>query len=844
MPTQKIRVGSATVEIQIDDNGKVIDFATGRILKQLSRSPEEAVRQWYEHVLVEECGYDKLQLDIEVPIQMGSTTKKADIVVFKQTAKLQKIVIVETKEPTKKDGIKQLQSYLEATGTEFGVWANGNDISYWYHGKPQSYEPIGRIIRVGETVNDIGASLFKKNLSPAKDLVTDFKAADQYISAHQGGVDIFDEIFKVIFAKIYDEKKHLKNPDSEAVFRAGIKEPSSSVASRVKSLFDGAKALYSDVFKQSDEIQLIDDVLKWVVMLLQNYILSKTDMDVLGVGFEVLVNPKMKSDKGQYFTPRQVVRAAVEMLKIDSDMRILDPACGSGGFLIYSMERVWKEIDKEWADKNDALYQKLLFAQTKVFGADYDDRLARVAKAYMAIWGDGRAHIYPVPCSIKSYEWTGEIAEQIKDNTFDAVLTNPPFAGDISLLNIAHHFDLGSRRGEELSSQRKDILFIERVLKFVKSATINEHAGLIAIVLPKGDLDERKQQYIRDYILEHSQLLAVIALDKLTFVPFTSQKTSLVLMKKMQPHDLPKDYDIFMAVSERSGKDKSGNLVYTKDSDGNIIQDEYGKPKLDTDLEEIAKEYVTGNCNLGFTIKRSQLEGRINAEYYHPKYMKIRSKVTCGKYVKLGDLVLVDAGITNGRDLSSISQNGKRNYSDTGTPYLRVGDVLENEIDLEGAEKIDPEEYNLTRIPSILPGDILLTRKGTTGRAAVVTSDDLDAILSSEIIRIRLKKKHQFADNSVIHIDPYYVTAYINSPLGKSLIEQKQTGGISEGINQPDLAEIEIPFPSQEKIQEIATMYKNANEMLRKARKAILSIGVTVRDSIENLDDKAKSLTI
>ena len=831
--SKQIGLGLGKVEIKLDPTGKVIDFATGKHLKTLSKNPEEPVRQWYEHILIEDCKYDANQIDIEVPIQMGATAKKADIVVYDSSSKSKKIIIVETKKPVKKDGIPQLHSYLEATGVEFGIWTNGDDISYWYHGEAQSYEPIGRIINQGETVDDIGSTKFREELLPAKDLVSDFRAAEQYVLAQQGGVDVFDEIFKVIFSKIFDEKRHLKTPKSQAHFRAGVKEPPSSVRKRITSLFDGAKNLYSDVFKENEDIYLNDNVLKWVVLLLQNYLLTETDMDVLGVGFEVLVNPKMKSDKGQYFTPRQIVRMAVEMLEIDEKMRIVDPACGSGGFLIYSMERVWKEMDKEWASELDALAEKLTFAQRNIFGVDYDDRLARVAKAYMAIWGDGRAHIYSVPCGIKSYEWKGEVAERIKDGAFDAVLTNPPFAGDLSLLHIAHNFDLGRKNDKELTSQRKDILFIERVLKLAKPALRDEKSGLIAIILPKGDLDEREKQYVRDYIMEHSRILAVIALHRFSFVPFTFQKTSVVVMKRMPEEEIPKDYKIYMAVSQRPGKDKSGNLTYKKDASGNIVLDEYGRPKLDTDLSEIAKEFVRGKPKIGFWVKRSELVGRINAEYYDPKYMEVRNKVTKGTFLPLRGLITDEEGIINGKDLSAISEDGKRHYAEDGLPYLRVGDVLENEIDLIGAEKIDPEGYDLSSVPELKVGDLLVTRKGTTGRAAVVSKDEVNVVLSSEIIRLRLKKEYVLSNGKKGRIDPYYMAAFLNSFYGKQLIRQKQTGGISEGINHPDLKEIEVPILSQSKMDEIAKQYREANKGLKKARKNIGLMASKIASLIE-----------
>jgi type I restriction enzyme M protein len=276
-----------------------------------------------------------------------------------------------------------------------------------------------------------------------------------------------------------------------------------------------------------------------------------------------------------------------------------------------------------------------------------------------------------------------------------------------------------------------------------------------------------------------------------------------------------------MAVSEKPGKDKSGRLIYQIDSSGVVKIDEYGRPKVDSDLSDIAKEVVTGNCKIGFWVNRRDLVGRINAEFYNPKYMEIRGRVASRDYSTLGALLVEEDGIINGKDLSAISNDGKRHYDEDGLPYLRVGDVRENEIDLLGAEKIDPSKYDISSLPVLELGDLLVTRKGTTGRAAVVSKDELDVMLSSEIIRLRLKETHKLSTGRNVRINPYYVAAYLNSPIGKALVLQKQTGGISEGINHPDLMEIEVALPEQKEMDRIAATYKFAKEGLHEARSKI-----------------------
>ena len=147
---------------------------------------------------------------------------------------------------------------------------------------------------------------------------------------------------------------------------------------------------------------------------------------------------------------------------------------------------------------------------------------------------------------------------------------------------------------------------------------------------------------------------------------------------------------------------------------------------------------------------------------------------------------------------------------------MRVGDVKDNEIDLIGAEKIDADAYDISSFPCIQVGDLLVTRKGTTGRSAVVSEEETHAILSSEIIRIRLRGTINLQNGEQVNIYPYYVSAYINSFYGKQMILQKQTGGISEGINQPELKEMEIPILPEEEMKRISDAYEDSNKQLRR----------------------------
>jgi type I restriction enzyme M protein len=546
-------------EYEVTSDGKIVDFVTNKLL---APDPEEPVRQWYETILVNNLGYGKNQIDIEVEVQIGSKKGFADIVVYESSQKIIKKIIAEAKRPNRFDGRKQLDSYLGAEEVELGVWTNGQDIEYIHHPGRQVFNNIPELPRNGETIHDITNRLVRSKLIPSQDFRREITECEDIIVGSQGGLDIFDEIFKIIFAKIYDESKNLLGDNSVPEFRASIGEAHSITANRVKRLFRAARDEYSDVFDEQEEIRLSDENIHRITLKLQTLYLFKTDLDVLGEGFEVLIPSKMKLNKGQYFTPRQLVKLAVKMVDPDEGQKILDPACGSGGFLIYCMKYVWRKIaNRRRGDDLGIQRAQIRYASSQLFGLDYDDRLVRVAKAYMTIAGDGSSNVRKVIDSLKPYDWDLSI-QRVFTNS-DILLTNPPFAGDLDLKSFAGdrgldfvylNHNLAKKGRKRLRKQRKDILFIEKCIDYVNPD------GIIAIVLPKGDLDERNKKYVRDYIKRHCKILAVIALHETMFVPYTGQKTSLVVLQKYrQPLETFSDveYPIFMAVSEKSGKDKS-----------------------------------------------------------------------------------------------------------------------------------------------------------------------------------------------------------------------------------------------------------------------------------------------
>lgn len=557
---------------------------------KVNSSPEEKVRQWWIYHLKETYGYGFELMAAEVTVRVGSTEakKKADIVVYKDAKKASPRIFVETKKPKRKDGIEQLKVYMNATGCRLGVWSNGAPPHvYLLRVEPKdgeeeaTWRELRNIPSKNEKLEDVDTPITRRDLEPVTDFLSVLRQCEDHIKAHEGP-NPFDEIFKLIFTKLYDERANLKNDESTAKFRVGVFEAPEEARTRILGLFDKAKERWGGVFKSGEEINLIDETLAFCVSALQKVYLLKSDADVLGAAFEVMINPGMKGDKGQYFTPRHVVKMCIDVLKPRDGETFFDPACGSGGFLISAMEHVYAQIESERDDQGEILENKKDYANECVFGMDYDHLIAKVAKAYMLIWGDGRSNI-AVCDSLNQDNWSSEVLSRftvgkgktMKLRQFNIIATNPPFAGDISADATLSKYELAYKVGKNGERRRvnklsRDKLFIERCLNMLAPK------GRLAIVLPRGILKNYNDEYIRRYILRHARVVAVVGLGSDMFKPFTNTKTCVLFLQKRQtPLDdvelALEDAAIAFAMTERPGKDRSGRLVI--DNSGAVVSD-------------------------------------------------------------------------------------------------------------------------------------------------------------------------------------------------------------------------------------------------------------------------------
>jgi type I restriction enzyme M protein len=574
--------------------------------KNLSK-PEEIIRQLWIYKITKKYGYPLDRIGIEKNINFGTEVheKAADIVVYGKD-KATPLIIFEVKKPDEKKGLEQLKSYVNSEGAPIGIWSNGNEKVILYRPHPHEFENTLRDLpRVDQTIEDVlAAELTLSNLEGDFDLVDIIKILEELVLAN-AGVDSFNEIFKLIYAKLYDEKEAKKRPKKELYFRQ-YKEPQLTY-DNISRLFDAAKKEWSGIFNDYDKIELSPNHLSVCVGELEKIKLYDANLEVIDSAFEYLLPDVAKGKKGQYFTPRHVIDMAVKMLNPKADEYVIDPACGSGGFLLHTMLQVKSAYlggDKEAASD---------YAKKYLYGIDFDDKPVKISRALMLIAGDGRSHIFKLN-SLSPKEWQGDEAEKEKaraelrallhhfpdydknkDNEenfrffdFDILLSNPPFAGEIRERSLLNNYELAkNEKGKMKENMERHILFIERSLQLVKPG------GRLAIVLPQGVFNNTNMEVVRKFLMDKARILAVVGLHGNSFKPHTGTKTSIIFLQKWPEKSKPlEDYKIFMAVSKKSGKDNSGDYVYKKDASGAISIDDKGRRILDHDLDEIAEEFV------------------------------------------------------------------------------------------------------------------------------------------------------------------------------------------------------------------------------------------------------------
>ncbi|MBU0976509.1 N-6 DNA methylase, partial [Patescibacteria group bacterium] len=578
--------------------------------------PEEVIRQLWLQKLTKEYGYPLERIEVEKSVQFGREigTKSADIVIYKED-RITPYIIFEVKQPNAKKAEEQLKSYLSAEGAEGGVWSNGIQKFILYRPYPKEYvTTLSDIPNVNQTWDD----LFEEKrtydeLQSKFDLSFIISRLEEMVLAH-AGVNVFEEVFKLIYAKLYDEDQAKNVRAKKEVHFRQYKEPKKTYAVINDELFKGAIKEWQNIFKPVDKIDLTPDQLQICVPFLEDkkfFDSGREELEIIDRAFEHLIAEVSKGQKGQYFTPRNVIKMCVKMLNPKKDEYIIDPACGSGGFLLHTMYWVWDNYLKSVSQE-----AKQRYANRYLFGIDFDDNMRRISQALMLIAGDGRHNIFKRN-SLDARDWVGEQAEEARTSLksllakadeenrktyrylkFDLLMTNPPFAGEMTDSGLLRQYEFAKKNGKLKQKVERHLLFVERSLDALRPG------GRMAIVLPQGVFNNTNMEWLRQWFFGKAQILAVVGLDGNTFklpspAKGTGTKTSVLFLQKWEEDQQSlEDYPIFMAVSKKSGKDNSGEYIFVNEKGQRIKADEGGifdiseELKLDDDLDEIAEEFV------------------------------------------------------------------------------------------------------------------------------------------------------------------------------------------------------------------------------------------------------------
>jgi len=568
--------------ITFDEEWKYITYVHQN-KKRNYTNPEEQVQAETFLKLVLSYGYPVERIKQFVTVTMGASTKEADIIVYNNDECTEPLIIVECK----KNDISELEFIQAVEQAASYAYAISGTIKYLWvtSGIKNEYFLIDKESNVKQTIPDIprfGVTEIHKykyakggrktNEDPQDDpikqkyfeleVISEDELTRRFKQAHNslwaGGElnpsEAFDELDKLIFCKIWDERKPRRNgePYDFQIFNEPIPKNASNeqrkkieekiskeLYKRIINLYAEGKKKDQEVFK--DDIRLNHQKVKTVVGYLESISLSKTDLDSKGKAFETFMGSYFRGDFGQYFTPRNIVKFIVRSLPIENDSRVLDTSCGSGGFLLYALDKIRSKAN-EYYEENTIEHYNFWhdFAEKKLFGIEINEQIARTAKMNMIIHDDGHTNVVASDGLLQDEGIRNKTGNQeFKYDSFDFIITNPPFGSSVKQTEKAylHQYNLGNKdvswldtknsRVQGRANQSTEVLFIEQAHKFLNVG------GFLAIVIPDGILTNSSLQYVRDKIEQWFRIVAVISMPQTAFAHTgAGVKSSVLFLRK------------------------------------------------------------------------------------------------------------------------------------------------------------------------------------------------------------------------------------------------------------------------------------------------------------------------
>jgi type I restriction enzyme M protein len=656
-------------------------------------------------------------------------------------------------------------------------------------------------------------SLFDLPLSKEDNLLKKFEEIHDYIYANDGlsPQQTLEEFVKILFIKIFDENEKLNQFSISTGEWTELKSGRTnlSITDRISNLFEQTKQAYKDIFDTDDRIRVSPIALGFTINKLQGISLLNSSQDAKGLAFQKFLSHHEKDGRGQFFTPEPVIDFCVEMMQPKPNETIIDPACGSGGFLMSALKYLQKN--------NEDLNTKKIVSKN-LFGLDINKSIARIAKMKLLLEANGKTNVL---CTNSLEDLDSLKLTLSHTEGFDLILANPPFGAKITNTTTLSKFDLGykwSSYNNEFHktksvypNQNAEILFIERCLQLLKEG------GRMAIVLPNGNFENPSLDYLRYYIKLKAKILAIVNLPQETFIPFgTGVKTSLLFLEKETPNAI-KQYPIFFGRVRKLGYqgNKNGTPLYQKDQYGQTIKDKSGQPILDEDFSVIVEAYKAFQKGKkiekenSFSINYNELNGRFDYDFYSPENRKMFSDLDNGKTVRLGDIC----------DIIKIKSK-KLKDQNLNVEYVELSD-----INTHSYEIINSTSYQVHELPSrasyeIQEGDIITAiagnSVGTRKHATALVTKEFEGSICTNGFRVLRNFK----------IDSNYLLYYLKSEVFLKQMFMYRTGAAIPNVSDTDLANTLINIPDDKTIKEISKKMKKAFELRQESRNQIESINL------------------
>lgn len=646
-------------------------------------NPEEKVQAETFLKLILDYNYPVSRIKQFVPVTMGREIKEADIVVYADEKCMRPHILVECKrqevsEAEFQQAIEQAYSYAFALPGEVKyVWVtSGIKNEYFEVDKTQNTRnqlpdiPQYGVQEIANYKYVYGAEhlpkedgkqrFFDLSVIDQADLTRRFKQAHEALWA--GGQlnpsEAFDELDKLIFCKIWDERKPRKmgEPYDFQIITISKKEEKDEHKRRLKendNLYNRVKALYEEGRKRDaevfrDNIRLTPEKIRTVVSYLESVNLGETDLDSKGRAFETFMGSFFRGNFGQYFTPREIVKFIVDVLPITHDSKVLDTSCGSGGFLLYALNKVRNEATDYYPNyKNDAKqYAKWFpywhdFAEKNLYGIEINEQISRAAKMNMIIHDDGHTNVITSDGLVSDAtikERTGN--KGFEYGTFDFIITNPPFGSNIRQTEQAYlkTYQLGKKEEDWLAvkakagdntrdGQQSEVLFIEQDYLFLKEG------GMLAIVLPDGILTNSSMQYVRTQIEDWFRIVAVISMPQTAFAANgAGVKSSVLFLKKWKKEETDRLVQTKKAIESKLLKDSdylAKRLLWDKEikqKQKEKADEIKGKQRISATAAKQTEEFKSWNVNLlaEYAAKIDDIKTRLTEEYQQSKKQQLQ----------------------------------------------------------------------------------------------------------------------------------------------------------------------------------------------------------------------------